>query len=138
MRIIAYNVRKPLERKEEEFMKIQQLIHAKENFLMEKQKKLRVITKQNRFLDEVRNDYVKYYEYISNQKHEQIKALHLINEYINKLTITGELSKQNINDAKEEQRKIMREIKSIKKTLDTAFIDTDNIQETIKGKEFLV
>ena len=137
MRIIAYNVR-PLAKKDDEFMQIQQLIDAKQRFLIEKQKKLKNITKQNRFLDEVKNDYNKYYLYISKQKEDQIRALNLINDYIKNLTISGELSKQNMNDAKEEQRKILNEIKSIKKSLDFAINDTNTMEQTLKEKQNLV
>lgn len=137
MRIIAYNVT-PLARKDDEFMQIQQLIDAKQKFLIEKQKKLKSITKQNRFLDEVKNDYNKYFEYISKQKEDQIKALSLINEYIKNLTLSGELSKQNMNDARLEQKKILNEIKSIKKGIDSAINDTDNMQQTLKEKQNLV
>jgi len=137
MRVIAYNVT-PLAKKNDEFMQIQQLIDAKQKFLIEKQKKLKSITKQNRFLDEVKNDYNKYYQFISKQKEDQIKALNLINDYIKNLTISGELSKQNMNDAKQEQKKILNEIKSIKKTIDFAITDTDSIQQTLIKKQNLV
>ena len=137
MRVIAYNVT-PLAKKDDEFMQIQQLIDAKQNFLIEKQKNLKSITKQNRFLDEVKNDYNKYYQFISKQKDDQIKALNLINDYIKNLTITGELSKQNMNDAKREQRKILNEIKSIKNSIDIAISDTDSMQQTLTKKQNLV
>ena len=137
MRIIAYNVR-PLEITDNEFMQIQELIDAKQRFLIEKQKKLKSITKQNRFLDEVKNDYNKYYQYMSKQKEDQIKALNLINDYIKNLTISGELSKQNMNDARVEQKKILREIKSIKQSIDSAINDTDEMQQTLKEKQNLV
>ena len=137
MRVIAYNI-EPLVKKDDEFMQIQQLIDAKQKFLIEKQKKLISITKQNRFLDEVKNDYNKYYQYISKQKEDQIKALNLINDYIKNLTISGELSKQNMNDARQEQKKILNEIKSIKKSLDYAISDTDDIQQTLNKKQNLI
>ena len=137
MRIIAYSV-SPLEKKDNEFMQIQQLIDEKKKFLIEKQKKLRFITKQNRFLEEVKNDYSKYYGYISKQKEDQIKALSLINEYIQNLTISGQLSIQNIKDAKEEQKKILMEMKSIKSSLDSMIDDTNDMQQTLQEKQNLI
>jgi hypothetical protein len=134
MKVIAYSI-SPLEKKDNEFMQIQQLIDVKKKFLVEKQKKLNFITKQNCFLEEVKNDYNKYYGYITKQKEDQIKALELINGYINELTRTGQLSKQNINDAKEEQKKILKEIKSIKAGLDSLMNETDDAQKILNEKQ---
>ena len=134
MEVVAYKIT-PLVRRDIEFMKIQNLIDSKKKMLIEKQKKLRFVSKQNCFLEEVKNDYNKYYEYISQQKEDQIKALTLINDYIKQLTISGKLSTQNIKDAKEEQKKILNEIKSIKNGLDLIMNDTNNMQKTLKEKQ---
>jgi hypothetical protein len=134
MDVVAYKI-SPLARRDLEFMQIQRLIDAKKHFLNEKQKKLRFITKQNIFLEEVKNDYSKYYQVISKQKEDQIKALELINEYIHNLTMSGELSKQNIKDAKEEQKKILMELKSIKSGIDSMIDDTDDMQQTLQQKQ---
>ena len=87
--------------------------------LLEKQKKLKNIFKQNQFLEAVKNDYTKYYDYISQQIQDQIKALGLLNGYIQDLSTSGQLSKHNIDDAKFEQEKILKEINEIKKGLET-------------------
>jgi hypothetical protein len=134
MEVVAYKI-SPLARRDIEFMHIQKLIDVKKKFLIEKQKKLRFITKQNCFLEEVKNDYSKYYQYVSKQKEDQIKALELINEYIKNLTISGQLSNQNIKDAKEEQRKILMEMKSIKSSLDYIINDTNDMQKTLSAKQ---
>jgi methyl-accepting chemotaxis protein len=134
MRVIAYNI-SPLEKKDNEFMQMQRLIDTKKHFLIEKQKKLRFIMKQNHFLEEVKSDYSKYYQVISKQKEDQIKALELINEYIHNLTMSGQLSKQNIKDAKEEQKKILMELKSIKSGIDSMIDDTNDIQQMVQQKQ---
>jgi hypothetical protein len=109
----------PLREKDEKFVKIQELIDAKQKLLIEKQKKLRSISKQNHFLESVKDDYANYYEYILKQKKDQIKALEILNEYIEDLTYSGKLTKYNIEDAKEEQTKILDEVKFLKKKLDS-------------------
>ena len=124
----------PIKEKDEQFMQIQELINAKENLLIEKQKKMRFITKQNRFLEAVRNDYDKYYNYINEQKKDQIRALQLLDEYIKDLTISGKLTKHNIEDAKEEQSKILKEIKSIKNSLDSMIDNTKDVQDALNMK----
>lgn len=113
------------------FIQIQELIDAKRDMLINKQKKLRFISKQNRFLDVVKNDYENYYRYICQQKKEQITALQILDEYIKDLTLSGKLTTNNIEDAKEEQRKILKEVKSIKESLDSIINNTREINNKI-------
>lgn len=108
----------PIRAKDEQFMRIQEMIDSKRQMLVNKQKKLKNIEKQNQFLDAVKNDYAKFYGYISQQKKDQIRALELLDSYIKDLTDSGKLTKHNIEDAKEEQNKILNEVNSIKKSLD--------------------
>ena len=125
MDIVPYEAKilVPIRDNDERFTQLQELIDAKRNLLIDKQKKLRFISKQNRFLDAVKNDYEQFYKYITQQKGDQIKALEVLDEYIKDLTLSGKLTKHNIEDAKEEQRKILREINSIKGTLDSIIND---------------
>jgi hypothetical protein len=104
---------------DEKILQIEELIEAKRRMLLEKQKKLKNISKQNQFLEAVKSDYTKYYDYISQQKQDQIKALELLNGYIRDLSTSGQLSKHNIDDAKFEQEKLLKEIDEIKKGLET-------------------
>lgn len=121
----------PIRESDKRFIEIQELIEAKKEMLIKKQKKLRFISKQNRFLDAVKNDYKNYYEYISQQKRDQITALQILDEYIKDLTLSGKLTKHNIEDAKEEQRKILKEVNSIKGSLDSIINDTKEITNKI-------
>jgi len=114
-----------LANQDEQFLHIEKLIDLKRKMLHDKQKKLKFISKQNRFLDVIKDDYAKYYEYISKQKQDQIKALEILNTYIHDLTISGKLTRNNIDDANFEQEKIFREIKSIRKGLDDIISDTN-------------
>lgn len=133
--IVPYQLRiiSPIRENDKRFMYIQELIEAKRNMLVNKQKKFRFITKQNRFLDAVKHDYEKFYGYISQQKRDQIKALEVLDEYIKDLTISGKLTKHNIEDAKEEQLKILRELNLIKESLDTII---DNTQDIVSKKKY--
>jgi cell division septum initiation protein DivIVA len=102
--------------------------------LLDKQNKIQFISKQNEFLDDIKSDYNKYYNYIAQQKRDQMSALHLLNNYINELTISGELSKNNMKDAKYEQKKILSELNTIKKSLDGIIMDTNDITSILKEK----
>jgi hypothetical protein len=127
--LLPYQVRVivPIKERDEQLIQLQQLIDAKQQMLINKQKKLRFITKQNKFLEEVKNDYQKYYFFIEQQKRDQIRALQALDEYIKDLTISGRLTTQNIEDAKAEQLKILREVRSIKNGLDSVIHDTEEL-----------
>jgi hypothetical protein len=126
----------PIRENDDRFIQIQQLIDAKKEMLINKQKKLRFIVKQNRFLDAVKNDYHKIYSYIEQQKMDQIRALEILDEYIKDLTLSGKLTKHNIEDAKEEQVKILTEVKSIKNSLDSIINNTEELTNKSKNKKF--
>jgi hypothetical protein len=115
----------PIRENDQRFIQIQELIDAKRELLINKQKKLQFIAKQNKFLDDVKNDYEKFYGYISQQKRDQIRALQTLDEYIKDLTLSGKLTKHNIEDAKEEQSKILKEINLLKENLDSVINQTE-------------
>lgn len=124
----------PLEQADENFMKIQDLIESKRQFLISKRNDIGSIVKQNEFLAEVKDDYNRYYNYIAEQKREQIKAFELLQKYVSELKQSGILSEQNIEDSKMEERKIMKELSYIKNKLDKIISETDEIQEVIENK----
>ena len=124
----------PLRERDEQFMKIQELIQFKRKLLDDKQKKFKKISKQNHFLDLIKEDYSKYFNYINQQKIDQIKALDLLNVYINDLTYSGKLTKNNIEDAKEEQKKILREVKHIKKSIDNIINNTKDVEISLNNQ----
>ena len=107
-----------MKNKDNQLMKIEEIIDSKRKMLINKQKRLRFMSKQNAFLDAVREDYDKYNDYVVKQKHEQMKAFTVLNSYIVDLNRSTKLTKQNMVDSKEEQRKIVNEIKSIQHNLD--------------------
>lgn len=125
MKIAIVNM--PLVNMDEQLLQIEEVITAKRKMLCDKQKRLKIMSRQNNFLDAVKNDYNKYYSYIIKQKHDQMDALSALNNYINELTISEKLSKHNIEDAKYEQSKILKEIRNIKKGLNSIIEDTNDI-----------
>jgi hypothetical protein len=124
----------PIAEKDNKLVQIEKLIEAKKNMLLKKQKTLTQISRQNSFLSDVKNDYVKYNNYIVKQKEHQIISFKIINDYINNLIVSGKLSKYDIEDAKEEQKKILTEIKSIRRNLDDVINDTNNLTDILTNK----
>jgi hypothetical protein len=123
--------------KDAQLIQLENLIESKRKMLLEKQKKLRFVYKQNQFLDVVRQDYETYYSYIVKQKQDQMKALQLLNNYIIDLTRSGNLTKHNIADAKHEQHKIVNEMRSIQMNLDEIISNTQDIHTTLKNKHIM-
>lgn len=124
-----------LDRRDDKFYQIQKLIEIKRRFLLRKQKKIQLIEKHNHFLTEVKNDYSRYFTYILQQKYQQMKAMEILNNYITDLTISGKLSQQNLEDAKQEQKKIINEFNSIKQNLDSLINDVGYIGNTLNEKK---
>ena len=113
--------------KDQQFLYMQQMIEQKREMLLQKQRHLQKAAKQNQFLEVVKSDYAKYYDYISQQKREQIQAFEILNKYVQDLNATNQMSKYNIKDAKAEQDKILAEIGSIKKGLDQIMSNTNKL-----------
>ena len=111
---------------DEKLLKIDELIEAKRQMLQDKQKTIGKIYKQNKFLEDVKNDYENYNSIIMKQKQDQIDAFSLLNKYIEDLKVSGELSKENIKDSNEEQKKILNEINDIKKKLELNINEDNN------------
>jgi len=124
--------KRPVFEKDQQFLYIQQMIEQKRALLLQKQHHLKKAVKQNHFLEVVKNDYAKYYNYIAQQKREQIQAFELLKKYIDDLNSTNKLSKYNIEDAKIEQQKIIGEIASIKKGLDELMTNTSKLGTMIQ------
>jgi chromosome segregation ATPase len=131
MEIYNYN---NINDQEHEYLQLQNIIESKRNMLLKKQKKLQKISKQNVFLENIKNDYLKYNNYIVKQKEDQITALNLLNNYIEDLNRSGQLSKHNIQDAKAEQNKIVKELNSVKHGLDKIMNESKNINKSLLNK----
>jgi hypothetical protein len=126
-----------LEEQDNRLLQIEELIEAKRNMLIQKQKKLKKMEKQNIFLQDVKKDYNKYYQYIIQQKRDQMKALELLNQYVDDLTRSGTLNGHNLKDAKHEQKRIMSEMNNIRRGLDKIIADTNDIETNLKEKNII-
>jgi len=122
MKVIVY--KSPLEERDSKLEHIEKVIETKRRFLLDKQKSFKELVKTNHYLNEVKDDYQRYYNYIVEEKQNQIKALNILDTYISDLARSGELTKQNINDTKYEQKRILNEIENIKINLDSLINET--------------
>jgi hypothetical protein len=122
-------------------LKMEDQIKAKKKLLFEKHETIFKSIKYNHLLEDIRKEYQVYYDYIIDQKKQQIQALLLLNHYIKELTKSGELSENNRIDSKFEQRKILSEINELKKNMDTLLSKlkkTDNqVYDPYDNKEII-
>ena len=97
---------------------IEQQIKMKRQLLLEKRKYLEENVKENHFLENVRNDYKKYHDFILKQKQDQMKSMQFLNQYIDDLMVSGKLTEHDIVNSKKEKQEIMSELDKIKIDLD--------------------
>jgi len=123
--------------KDNELLHIEKVIEMKRQMLLDKCAQLQTVQKENKFLGIIKNEYNDYLNYILKQKQDQIQALNRLNEYINELHSSNELSKYNMDDSKQEQQKIINEINSIKHKLNELISKTSG-DKTIEKSEYQI
>ena len=116
MNMIVVNM--SLAERDKHIVRIEEQIEAKRRLLLEKQKKMNVLAKQNSFLIGVRDDYNRYYQHMLKQKQEQLRAMESLHKYLSDLSNSTDMTVNNIKDASIEQDKILREMQKIKQELD--------------------
>lgn len=109
--------------------KIENQIMAKRQMLLAKQKMLRKTSKQNVFLEDVQNDYSSYYDFIIKQKENQLRSMGIIKQYLDDIIVSGQLTEEDIFQAKNEQKQILGEIGNIKGSLDEIMTQTNSLEE---------
>jgi hypothetical protein len=113
---------------------IDTLMDEKRKMLLEKQKTLQQTAKENEYLEMVRNDYRKYYNYIVKQKEDQISAMNYLKQYIDEIIVDGKLTDVDLENAKMEQDELIQEMDNIKGKLDEIIeLQTDASDESISN-----
>jgi hypothetical protein len=113
---------------------IDTLMDEKRKMLLEKQKTLQQTAKENEYLEMVRNDYRKYYNYIVKQKEDQINAMNYLKQYIDEIIVDGKLTDVDLENAKMEQDELIQEMDNIKGKLDEIIeLQTDASDESISN-----
>ena len=111
------NEPKTLAQRDISLTQIEAQIASKKKLLYNKRHVLGKTVEQNEFLENVRNDYKKYYDYIIKEK-EEYKAMNLLKDYLSTLMVEGKLTDRDVKSAKHEQNEILSEMGKIKTELD--------------------
>jgi FtsZ-binding cell division protein ZapB len=94
-------------------------ISNKRMFIIKKKRELDKQSDDNIFLIQVRNNYIKFYNHIVEEKRNQLKAMTLLHQYLEELKHTNALLSHEMNTASHDHTQIMKEISIIKEELDT-------------------
>ena len=107
-----------MEQKDAFLKNIESQINKKKQIMFSKRRFLDKTKQENEYLETVRVDYDKYGKYIIQSKKQEMDAMLLLNNYIDYLILNGNLTNKDLNNAKLEQRHILKEINKIKRTID--------------------
>lgn len=103
-----------LAQKDKYLEKIDNEIITRRNHILEKIKKIDKKKRVNHFLDEVNEDYEKYYQYIIFEKQQQYNSMMIIKNYLDDLIITEKLANNELKNIKYDQNHILYEMDKIK------------------------
>jgi len=106
------------EEKDAYLRNIEQQIANKKRMLLKKRKELDEAKKDNEHLEGVRQDYEKYRQYIAKTKQQELNAMMMLKSYIDDLVVNGHLTNTDLDNAKLEHARILKETDKIKKDLD--------------------
>jgi len=101
-----------------QILQLEEVIRNRKQLIIKKRKEIDEKRKINNYLDNVKKDYERYYEYIVNEKQQQYDALMLLKEYLHDLMKTEGVVNEQLRTAKHDQKDIMRELDTVKAELD--------------------
>lgn len=102
-------------------------LENRKKILCMKRHQLKSNMRENSYLKEVARDYDKYNNHIISQKEKQIVFLQMLNGYIDNINNDLTLTNNKLNDSKQDQREITREISYLKRELDDLVKSNDDI-----------
>ena len=105
---------------------IEEEIKKKEKDLRENYRDLKKTALENTFFQSVLDDYEKYYDYIVEEKQKQHFAFQKISDYLDKLNSETSLTKEQMNQLRDDQKDILRKLSFIKHELDEIMGDSLN------------
>ena len=108
----------PLAKRDLQISQLEKEIKNRKQLLTNKKKELDKNHKLNQYLEGVKDEYNKYYDFSIKEKQQQYDALMLLKQYIDDLISSETLVNDELRSAKHEQKTIMKEIDKIKSELD--------------------
>jgi hypothetical protein len=107
-----------MDQKDQFLRNLEDQINKKKQIMFSKRRFLDETKKDNEYLEGVRKDYEKYRQYIARSKKQELDAMIMLKSYVDDIILNGNLINDDLNNAKLEKARIMKEINKIKQTLD--------------------
>jgi len=99
------------------------IINERKKMLVEKYKQLKKAKEENIYIEDIVDDYKQYYNYIIEEKTKQYEAMEILKKYLDNISIDIDVTEQQLNENKEDKKRLMREMKKIKNDLDELIIN---------------
>ena len=97
---------------------LDKIMQERKKFLLEKRHSLQDLERSNEYIHDIHADYKKYYQYITEEKRNQMRSMDQLLRYIDRIIQEGKLTEADIKRGEWEQQKIMMEIANIRQDLD--------------------
>jgi uncharacterized protein YbcV (DUF1398 family) len=104
--------------KDMRLFQLDQEIMKRRQMIIDKSKQVKKKTKTNGFLETVKDDYSKYYDYILKEKQQQLIAMSMLDKYLKNLEGIDDLAGENLETLKTDQKQILTEMSKVKGELD--------------------
>lgn len=93
-------------------------IKDNDDILLNTKQNMNNLAKSNSYINDVKKDYNKYYDFIVEDKHKQINALQQIQKYLSSLNVDLNETMDKGEQHKYHEDKIIKEIEQIKSQID--------------------
>ena len=103
---------------------LKKAIRANNAFVVQKLVHLEKAQRENEFLRVIYNDYMKYYNYMMEEKRKQAAQMKFLVNYLEKSIVEAGLTKAQMAQAKHEQNSILGELDFIRADLESMIYET--------------
>lgn len=98
-------------------IKMKEQIKERQKYLQERFKQLEKNKSENLYLNEVKDDYQKYFNYINTIKEDQLKAFENISTYLDKVGCELKTTDTLLEETKYDQKQLLHEINKLREEL---------------------
>tara|TARA_R110002074_G_scaffold244796_2_gene416651 strand:- start:40 stop:387 length:348 start_codon:yes stop_codon:yes gene_type:complete len=97
--------------------KMSEQIKERQKYLQERFKELKKNKSDNSYLNEVKDDYQNYFNYINNIKQDQLTAFEKISTYLDKVGCELKTTDTLLEETKYDQKQVLSEISNLREEL---------------------
>jgi len=114
---MTHNKKISIGSKDKQISILENEIKKRKEMLLLKTKELEQDKNNNKYLEDISNQYKTYYDTVVNEKKQQHASMMILKEYLEDLIKNEKITGRQIHDAKREQREIILEMSKITQEL---------------------